>query len=141
MNLYAESSAVLSWLFGEAKATNVRRHLRQADVVLASDLTLVECDRVIIRARALREITEKRAESCRRRLLEAAAHWYVLRVSADVVQRARQPFPNEPIRTLDALHVASAVLGRSAIPDLTILSLDERIRSASTLLNFPVLPQ
>ena len=141
MNLYAESSAVFSWLFGETRADAVRRYLRGADVILASDLTLVECERVIIRARTLGEITERRAESCRRRLLDVTAYWYVLRVGADIVERARQPFPGEPIRTLDALHIASAIMGRTAVPDLMLLSLDGRIRSAAEQLNFGLLPK
>ena len=103
--------------------------------------TLVECERVIIRARALEEITEKRAQDCRSRLIEASNHWYVPRVSAEVVERARLPFPHEPVRTLDALHLASALIGRNAITDLAVLSLDERIRSAAKELGFKILPK
>lgn len=141
MNLYAESSAVLSWLFGENRGAAVRNQLRRAEVVMASDLTLVECERVIIRARALDEITEKKAQNCRSRLIEATDHWHILRLGADLVERARLPFPREPIRTLDALHIASALVGRAAIPDLALLTLDERIRSAAKELGFGILPK
>ena len=141
MNLYAESSAVLAWLFGEKRAITVRRHLRSASIILASDLTLVECERVIIRARTLDEITEKRARSCGGRLINASSQWHILRLGADVVGRARLPFPGEPIRTLDALHIASAIIGRTAVPDLALLSLDERIRFAAQQLGFVVLPK
>jgi predicted nucleic acid-binding protein len=141
LNLYAESSAVLSWLLGESRGTAVRRHLREADVVLSSDLTLVECDRVIVRARILNEITDRKARACRDRLRAATEHWYILRIGADVVDRAREPFPGEPIRTLDALHIASAIISRSAVPDLAILSLDARVRQTATELGFALLPK
>ena len=141
MNLYAESSAVLSWLLGEKRAAASRRHLSHADLVLASDLTVVECERVIIRARSLGEITERRAQSYRNRLINASGHWHILRVGADIVERARLPFPGEPIRTLDALHLASAIVARTAVPDLALLTLDERIRSAAQQLGFNVLPK
>ena len=36
------------------------------------------------------------------RLNAVATGWHVLRVNADVVERARHRFPAEPIRTLDA---------------------------------------
>ena len=141
MNLYAESSAVLSWLFGESRGTAVRNLLRRADSVMASDLTLVECDRVIIRARVLDEISEKQAQHCRSRLVEVSNHWYILKLGAQIVERARLPFHHEPIRTLDALHIASALTGRTAIPDLALLTLDERIRTAAKELGFKILPK
>lgn len=46
MSLYAESSAVLAWLLDEAAGTVVRQTLSEAEIVVASDLTLIECDRV-----------------------------------------------------------------------------------------------
>jgi hypothetical protein len=47
VNVYAESSAVLAWLLGEATGRRVREVLRRADLVMASDLVLMECDRVL----------------------------------------------------------------------------------------------
>src|SRR5437763_1484340 len=49
-------------------------------------------ERVIIRAVSLEEMTETRAESCRDRLIRATARWHVLRLSAEVVARARRLF-------------------------------------------------
>ncbi len=43
------------------------------------------------------------------------------------MDRASLAFPIEPIRSLDALHLASAAELRQAIPGLSILSLDRRI--------------
>jgi len=141
VNIYAESSAVLAWLLGDKRRTVVLRLLRSAETILTSDLTLVECERVIIRAVVLKEMSQRRAQSCQRRLISAAGQWHVLRLSAEVVDRARRPFPGEPIRTLDALHVASAMMGRTALPDLSILSLDNRIRLAAQQLGFNILPK
>lgn len=141
MNVYVESSAVLSWLLGEKRCAVVQRLLGGAEILVTSDLTLVECERVIIRAVTLHEMSERKAESCRSRLSAAAARWHVLRLGAEVAGRARRPFPGEPIRTLDALHVASAIMGRTALPDLSLLSLDERIRSVAQQLGFDVLPR
>ena len=141
MNVYAESSAVLAWLLGEDAGPAVREVLRRAELVTASDLTLVECDRVLIRAVALGEADEAAAADRRAQLSLAASHWHLWRVAADVVGRARLPFPAEPIRTLDAIHLASALAVRSVIPGVELLSLDDRIRQAGAQLGFRLRPK
>lgn len=128
MKIYAESSAVLAWLLGEDAAPRVRDVLGRAELVMASDLTVLECDRVLIRAVALGEIGEAAAADRRSHLNHAAAHWHVLRLTTDIVDRARQPFPAEPILILDALHLASALAARSSVAGVELLSLDDRVR-------------
>src|SRR5215217_6878089 len=128
MKIYAESSAVLAWLLGEEAAPGVREILGKAELVIASDLTLLECDRVLIRAVALGEVDEAGAADRRAHLNAAAAHWHMLRVSAEIVERARQPFPAEPIRTLDAIHLASALAARAGVAGVELLTLDDRVR-------------
>lgn len=140
MNLYAESSAIVAWLLNEDSTPEVLRHLATAESVLSSDLTLIECDRILWRAAALGELTEAEAADRRAALTSAAAHWHILRVAPEIVERSRQPFPVEPIRTLDAIHLASALLGRAAIAGLTVLSLDDRVRKNAAGLGFEVLP-
>jgi predicted nucleic acid-binding protein len=140
VSLYAESSAVLAWLLDESAAPQVRKSLASADMVVASDLTIVECDRVLHRAAALGDLTEADAADRRAHLATAASHWHVLRIGPEVVERARQSFPGPPIRTLDAIHLASALVARSAIAGLELLSLDERIRRAASMLGVRVQP-
>jgi predicted nucleic acid-binding protein len=140
MTLYAESSAILAWLLGEDHGDTVRGLLGGADAVIASDLTLIECDRVLTRATTLEELSETDAADRRATLAVAAAHWHVLRLSEDVTARARRPFPGEPIRTLDAIHLASALEARSAVAGVELLSLDLRIRASARHLGFRVWP-
>lgn len=89
MNVYAESSAVLAWLPGESSGERVRELLGEASLVIASDLTLLECHRVLIRAVSLGEINEAEAADCRAHLNAASTHWQMLRVSEDIIGRAR----------------------------------------------------
>jgi predicted nucleic acid-binding protein len=141
VNVYAESSAILAWLLDEASASDVRNVLTASEVVIASDLTLIESDGVLLRAAALGELTEAEAADRRAHLMTAASRWHVLRISPEIVERARQPFPGEPIRTLDAIHLASALVARGTIPGLALLSLDERIRRAAWPLGVRVRPE
>jgi predicted nucleic acid-binding protein len=41
---------------------------------------------------------------------------------------------------LDAIHLATALQARAALPDLALLSLDRRIRTCGEQLGFQVLP-
>lgn len=106
-----------------------------------SVLMLIELDRLIIRAVGEGRLTADRADAQRAYLNQAASRWTVLELSDEMVQRARQPFPVEPVRTLDAIHLASALVARRAAPDLVMLSLDERIRRNAVELGFRVLPR
>lgn len=140
MNLYAETSAVMAWLFEEDTADSVEAVFRAADLVLASDLTLVECDRVLIRAQVTGELSD--FETARRRsMLEAtSSKWTLLRIDSEILERARRRFPQEPLRALDSLHLATLIAARSAVSDLALLSLDKRVRDNGAALGFDVLP-
>ena len=131
---------MLAWLLGEPAGDAVRKLLAGAELVVASDLTLVECDRVLIRAQTSGDLSEAQAADLQGALNAAAAHWNLLRVDAQVIERARRPFPGEPIRTLDALHVASALVARVAIAGLALLSLDARIRTVGRQVGMTVVP-
>ena len=128
-------------MLGEAVGSRVREVLRRAELVMASDLVLIECDRVLIRTVKLGEIDESTAADRRAHLNAAAAHWHLCRLSLDIVDRARRPFPSEPVRTLDAIHLASALAVRSTVPSVELLSLDDRIRRAGEQLGFRLQPR
>ena len=50
MTLYAETSAVLRWLFNESGGTAIRTLFASAQQVVSSRLTLIETRRVVRRA-------------------------------------------------------------------------------------------
>ena len=140
MIVYAESSAILSWLLGETEGGAVAPILARADFVVSSELTLVECDRVLHRAAALGSLSDDAVDQCRSSLRRVAASWIVLTLGPPIVQRARGPFPDEPIRSLDALHLASALEAMARVPEMALLSLDQRVRRCGRSLGFEVLP-
>lgn len=140
MNLYAESSAVLAWLLAEPTSSAIEAILDEAEWIVASDLTLAECGRGLIRGHATGILSELEMTRKRGVLESSSVHWTFLRLDRDVLERARRRFPQEPIRTLDALHLASALAARSVISDLVLLSLDQRVRENGAALGFDVLP-
>ena len=131
---------MLAWLLDEGLGAEVRRLLAAQDLVVASDLTLIECDRVLLRAAVVGGLSEGEAAGRRAHLAEVSSHWQILRISPEIVDRARRPFPGEPIRALDAIHLASALVACSAVPGLKLLSLDERVRRAGRAVGLELLP-
>ncbi len=140
MTIYAESSAILAWILGEAAGDIARHHLATAEAVFTSALTLVECERALLRARTLEEIAEAEIADRRRMLAQASTRWHRIPLRDEVLDRAKRPFPAEPVRTLDAIHLASALVARSAAPGVAILTLDRRVRDASIQLGFETVP-
>lgn len=131
---------ILAWLFGEPGGRRAIEALDRADAVTASDLTLLECERSLVQAIALAAIREERAARLRVILGRAVAHWRLMPISREIVDRARRPFPGEPIRSRDAIHLASALLAADSLPDFALLSLDRRVRATGSRLGLRVLP-
>ena len=140
MNLYAESSAVLAWLLGESVQAKVVTALQGAEHIYTSALTPVECARGLAVARRSDRITQVEELAALRVLDYALTSWNVYDVSEDVLHGARSQFPAEPVRTLDAIHLATAVRIRTALRDLTMCSLDQRIRQNADSLGIPLTP-
>lgn len=140
MIVYAESSAVLAWLLGEPRSAFTQAALRDAELVVTSMLTGAECSRAILRGAALGAIDRARA----RALLDALAEWESgcdrMELGDRVLERSRAPFPHEPVRTLDAIHLASAALAHAAIGAVSVLSYDDRVRTNATAMGMELLP-
>lgn len=141
MIAYAESSAVLAWLLDEKDADAIRACLTDAERVVASTLTSVECARALARGVATDRFDGKDQFAARHLLDNAATTWDTLELTGRVLVRARATFPREPIRTLDALHLATALMFHEVFGSLTMVSLDVRVRENSSRLGFDVFPR
>jgi predicted nucleic acid-binding protein len=137
---YAESSAVLAWLLGEPPGAAVRELLAGAERVVASTLTPLECARALARGVALGRLPAGEAGGAQRLLEGASRGWALLELTGPPVERAGQRFPREPVRTVDALHLATALEFQDALGPLTLVSLDERIRANGGVLGMRPAP-
>ncbi len=61
-------------------------------------------------------------------------------MDAEIVHRSRRAFPREPVRALDAVHLATALAVRNIFSDVRVLTPDDRIRSNAAVLGFDVVP-
>ena len=139
--IYAESSAVLAWLLDEPKHRAVVDDLARADRVVTSALTLIECSRGLARARETKRIKPAEELAGLRLLDQAIASWDVMDISDRVSERARGAFPVEPVRTLDAIHLGTALVCAEAVGSLRMLTLDDRVRENAAELGLALLPE
>jgi predicted nucleic acid-binding protein len=134
--VYAETSAVLRWLFAEEGGETLRAALAEADKVASSRLTLIETRRVVRRAERDGHLTAAQGADVLAVFAQAASTWAILEITEEVARRAEEPFPSEPVRTLDAIHLASALFLRQSFPDLVVVSADQRVRINAEQLGF-----
>ena len=132
--IYIETSAVLAWLLGQAGADDVLDLVERSEQVVTSMLTGAETERALARAESQKLLKAAEIQKLQGLYSRAQQGWIRLSVSDDVLARAGRPFPVEPVRTLDAIHLASALLCIRAIPDLRMVSLDRRIAANATAL-------
>ncbi|MBV8771633.1 MAG: PIN domain-containing protein [Deltaproteobacteria bacterium] len=124
--IYIETSVVLAQLLAEDR--HPPDHLWNNQLV-SSRLTEYE---VWARINA-RRLRDSHADAVRVLLQRLA--W--LELTTTVLSRALEPWP-APVRTLDALHLASIEFLRSQAQQITLASYGERLVVAATLLQIPV---
>nr|AXL06332.1 hypothetical protein AUI83_07880 [uncultured bacterium] len=136
MNLYVESSAIAARLLGQSRGEIVQGLLERADNVVSSALLLVECERALIRAEYSGQLSAADAARQRSVLNREAGFWTLLRIEGEVLDRARRPFPLEPVRSLDAVHLATLEVAAAIFLNPEVLSFDDRIRANAEALGF-----
>ena len=133
---YVESSALVAAILeGDDEAL---RALRGSFGFVTSELTLAECHRALVRAMTAGRLSSDQALRKARVLATFSNQAAVLPVSSHILERAGKPFMVEPVRTLDAIHLASmdSLEGPSGM--VTVLTRDQRIRSNATAMGFSI---
>lgn len=105
---------------------------------VTSALTLAEAGRAIIRARATGRLTPADERAAVRALRTFERRCFIIDVDRAVLARVRRPFPVEPIRTLDAVHLATTELLGEAPQVVTIVTRDVRVRDNARALGYIV---
>jgi predicted nucleic acid-binding protein len=131
-----ESSALVAALL-ERDLAVVKKTPRGTQLV-TSALTLAEAGRAIIRARATGRLTADQQRAAVRAIRTFERRCFVLDVDRAVLNRVRRPFPVEPIRTLDAVHLATVELLGEVLPLVTFVTRDDRVRKNAEALGYTV---
>jgi len=125
--VYAETSAVLRWLLGGEDADRVLSVLSAAERVVSSRLTIAEARRVVGRAVAEKALGAGPGARARAALDAEVGAWDVMELTEPVWIRAEDRFPIEPVRMLDAIHLATALRFQELVGRVALLSTDDRV--------------
>lgn len=133
---YIESSALVAALLeGDTAA---RASIRAPGRRVTSALTLAEAARAILRGRASGRLSATQERAAIRGLQMFGRRCDLVGVSDGVLARAGRPFPLEPIRTLDAVHLATVEVLDEPPALVAIVTRDARVRDNARALGYAV---
>ena len=133
---YIESSALVAALLEHD--ADALKSLRARTRHITSVLTLAETARAIVRARVGERLTPDAERAAVRALRGFERRCYVVAVTDEVLARVRRPFPVEPVRTLDAVHLATVESLGEPPQLLAVVTRDHRVRENAEALGYLV---
>ena len=136
MNVYLDTSVLLRHLLRQPQAIPSWGSWKAA---YSSVLLKIESLRTLDRLRLQEFINDEQRMILSLQLNEVLKSLFLVPLQESILERALAPFPTV-ISTLDAIHLSTAILlQKEKEPDLTILTHDTQLSTASRSLNFKVL--
>jgi predicted nucleic acid-binding protein len=129
---YFDTSVLIKRYVEESGSVHARRLMRRYRM-LSSVIAPVEAVSAIARRYRAREVTRADFDAIVARMLADRQYWDLVELGAGVLEGAERLILQTPVRTLDALHIASALLLQmeSAKPPLPFATADARQREAA----------
>ena len=131
MLAYLDSSILLRVLFREASQLSQFADITDA---VSSDLLRVECLRTLDRIRIEKRLTEDSYLAKVEALYPFLERMELIPIGREILNRASQPFPTK-LGSLDAIHLASAILYRERKGPLLQLCTHDRALARAALAN------
>jgi predicted nucleic acid-binding protein len=123
---YFDTSALVKNYIREAGSSRVRGLLTRYEF-LSSAITPIELQSALQRRHRRREITQRNYNSIVSRLTNDRSYWQLVEVVPQLLTKAEELVKTENVRTLDAIHIASAIIIQESFPTpVPFISADER---------------
>lgn len=129
--LYLDTSAVLRAVLEAGVTPELERRVAAAEILVTSRLSLVEASRALLRLRVTGGCSEPALAEAARELDLLWARCEIWELTPAVCDLAQVVAPLRPLRTLDALHLATWLLARRRLGDVTLLTADQRLQAAA----------
>lgn len=135
MIAYVDSSVLLRIILRQPGALKEWKRIRQA---VASALAEVECLRTLDRLRIRAGLTDRDIAPRREAVFQLLQAMEVVEPTRQILSRAAQPLPTE-LGTLDAIHLATAILWQESEADLVMATHDLALGLAARASGLPVI--
>jgi predicted nucleic acid-binding protein len=133
---YVDSSVLLRFILDQPDPLS---DLLRFDSRVTSLVAEVECLRAVESARSRGQLTGEEAADRRRIVHAQLRRMRRLPVSLPVIRRAGEAYPL-PVKSLDAIHLASALMVRDReAPDLVFATHDRRLGRLAAVMDLPVI--
>lgn len=129
--VYADTSAILRALLETGTSPDLEARLSAAEATVVSRLALVEASRAVLRLRLDGVLPLDRLADGERQIADFFAGCEIVELSPAICEAAQRVAPDRLLRTLDALHLATYLDVRRRIPEVELLTADERLRAAA----------
>ena len=134
MDVYVDSSVLLRVVLAQGRPL---ASWARIDRPVASELIRVECLRRIDRARVSAGLPDEDVAPRRAAILQALRGFSLVPVTTGILERAAEPFPTA-LGSLDAIHLATALLVRSQFEGLWVATHDTELGLAARAVGFEV---
>lgn len=133
---YVETSALLAVRLEQDAAA--RQAILGEGLRFISALTLAEATRRIVRSGEIGQLDDAQVRASLAWILRFGRRCRVVAVTDDILARVRRRFPIEPVRTLDAVHLATVEsIGEDPL-QVAVVTRDRRIAENARALGYLV---
>ncbi len=123
---YIDTSTYLKVFVKESGSAKARELIKKHRM-LTSALVSVECFSALSRKKQAGELKSKEFDSLIKKIRESFDHIEIIRLTDEVLEKAGQVVVSSPVRSLDALHIASALIFQDAMQiSLPFITSDHR---------------
>ena len=139
ISAYLDASVILRVVLEQEPAL---KDWDQIELTVSNEIVRVECFRTIERLHHERKLTDEALQEKRAMATDFLRALDLVAVDAPVIARASRPFPTH-IATLDAIHLATALLYEAVLPPaahpLLFATHDIQLARAARAMNFEVI--
>ena len=135
-----DTSAIVPLLITEPQSDAMRSILADDAMIVTSAITPIEITSALWRRRHRGEVSAPAHHDADRAFADLSRRWREVVLSAVVTEAALRILTRYPLRTLDALQLASALVLTPRPNDLPFVTLDKRMKAIARAEGFPTLP-